>query len=505
MIDEPTRCDRSGRLQFRDGFLTLVIAIAVPGILGGPVVKAQQDPGRPANAQPDVMSGSESSVDRVDELPLEQQPYRIRCWIRFDPALSLDGPATRRILQDWQNQIRRYIGAPWQVELAPDLGPLALSDSLERPALVVVRDRTRDVDKGWLIDIRPEGTGFRVTGREWDDATQRIGSLFARNAASRHDLPRNLLKLCRAMFAPVAEVRSRDNEFADLLVQGGLLRPATPMGLLVQPDTIFRPVRVFLNRDDTVRQIQDIDWSYLRVMRVDTPVARAQIVSALRRPLTGRTRRRNRLLALGLRPADVNTELTFLTKPDRLPAAGYRVTAQRYPNGQILEVGLTDRDGRVIIPPRFIDGLVRVRVIAGDREPLVEFPVMPGDTIQRRTLIIDPKPQVVTLQVRMTALIDRMLDTIASRSRLEKLMEIRAAGERWNDVRALIDQHDGLPNAERYQAELDALVTEAKAAQEEQRLAYWTPSTQRIAAEMQSMIDTYLNDEVIDEFREELP
>ena len=47
------------------------------------------------------------------------------------------------------------------------------------------------------------------------------------------------------------------------------------------------------------------------------------------------------------------------------------------------------------------------RLVGGDDEPLVEFPIMPGETDVERVLRIDPLTQAVALEARLNALQDR--------------------------------------------------------------------------------------------------
>ena len=41
---------------------------------------------------------------------------------------------------------------------------------------------------------------------------------------------------------------------------------------------------------------------------------------------------------------------------------------------------MTDRGGRIVLKPGFADGLVVLRLLAGNIEPVKEFPVMPGES-----------------------------------------------------------------------------------------------------------------------------
>ena len=100
----------------------------------------------------------------------------------------------------------------------------------------------------------------------------------------------------------------------------------------------------------------------------------------MRDPLSKRMTRPNSLAALGLKPGNTPLRLRFVTKPDQLPAAGYTLTARTVPDGQPRDLGMTDRAGRIVLQPGFADGLVILRLLAGTVEPMVELPIMPGES-----------------------------------------------------------------------------------------------------------------------------
>ena len=41
---------------------------------------------------------------------------------------------------------------------------------------------------------------------------------------------------------------------------------------------------------------------------------------------------------------------------------------------------MTDRSGRIVLHPGFANGLVILRLLAGNVEPMVELPIMPGES-----------------------------------------------------------------------------------------------------------------------------
>ena len=151
--------------------------------------------------------------------------------------------------------------------------------------------------------------------------------------------------------------------------------------------------------------------------------------------------RPNSLAALGLKPGNTPLKLRFVTKPDQAPAAGYTLTARRVPDGQPRELGMTDRAGRIVLQPGFADGLVILRLLAGNVEPMVELPIMPGESRpDEQPIPFDPKPQTVALESQIDSLRDEVVDLVALRARLEARMKARLEGEDWTGLDATLKE-----------------------------------------------------------------
>ena len=69
-----------------------------------------------------------------------------------------------------------------------------------------------------------------------------------------------------------------------------------------------------------------------------------------------------------------------MTKPDHGTGRRLYPDGPAVPDGQPRELGMTDRAGRIVLKPGFADGLVILRSLAGNVEPMVELPIMPGES-----------------------------------------------------------------------------------------------------------------------------
>ncbi len=336
---------------------------------------------------PPPSRGQDHSAPSVGEA-IERQPYRILFYLGCDPSARIDEALRVELLRRWQVLARRFVGAPWVVTLAEAGSPLGRVDlEAADPASFV---GLGSYDKVWVVRItRSESdSGLVLSGREYDAVTRRVGPLQRRGLPSLGDAPRALFVFSRDLFSPFALVTGQEGGKALLIARAAAIAPASPAGQVVAKGTVFAPMRMVSLPDKSVRVLR-IRLTYLQVEAVEGLTARSAIVSPYLDPLSKRDPRPHRFVALGLKPGDIPTRLRFVTKPDKGPAAGFTLTARLVPDGQPREVGTTDRMGRIVLKPGFADGLVILRLLAGYIEPLVELPMMPGESTDEQEIPVE--------------------------------------------------------------------------------------------------------------------
>ena len=430
------------------------------------------------------------------DTPIERRPYRIRAWVVVDPSCRLDGPARSELIRRWKGLVDRHVGAPWSLEVAEGEGPLATASGLDDLKAEAVATACAGLDRGWVIALREGESGCLLEGRALDIASGTLGPVVPRAAPFRGDLPRALLGLGLDLFEPSAEVGEESAGVVTLRVQGAAL----PGGgaPIVGPGRVFRAFRVFEKPDGSTIRLDAIRSTYIKVNSVENGIARGRVVSAYANPLTRKVVQRNRLIALGVRPSAAESRLRFLgPPPEKAPAAGYSLTARAAPEAAPREVGTTDREGHVTLKPGFADGLTILRLMAADVEPLAEFPFMPGEAAQERTIVLASlMGDAVAFQTRLVALRDEIVDLVARRSRLESLLKSRAEGEAWDDVKTLLDDHGKLATRASVDARLQKLEADARARQTPKN-AVLTRSAQVLLADTKGLVDRYLDDEAV--------
>ena len=173
------------------------------------------------------------------------------------------------------------------------------------------------------------------------------------------------------------------------------------------------------------------------------------------------------------------------------------MTARRVPDGQPRELGTTDRVGPDrASTPGFADGLVILRLLAGNVEPMVELPIMPGESRpDERPIPFDPKPLTVALEAQIDSLRDEVVDLVALRARLESRMKARLDGEDWNGLDETLKEFAQLTPPRQFAKRLTKLKERRGAPAGGTQEGRLTKTAQAQIADLQAMIDRYLDDE----------
>ncbi len=443
-----------------------------------------------------VLGGFAPAIGAEDAPPkaIESQPYKVAVSLCCAPGARIDELGRERLLRDWQNLLRRFVGAPWNVMVEPAASPLALLDPDDVKGEAFAKYANND--KVWLIRLQPGAEeGLVFVGREYDVATRRLGSLLVHPIADWEDAPRELLSFSLELFSPTAIITGQEGGRAIMNVRGAALEPASSIGQVVAKGMVFLPLRLVSLKKGGV-QILRIPFTYLQVESVSGPTARCAIVSALSDPFTKRISRPNSLAAIAIKPGASRLRLRFTCKPNGEPASGYIVTSRSPGQNEARELGSTDRSGRITLRPGFAPSIVVLRLIAGRVEPLVEFPIMPGESGDERVIPVDPLPRTVALEASVDALRDQVVDLIALRARLEARMKARLEGEDWDGLSEAIDEFKTLAPREKFAETLTKLKDAAAHEQAETKKAVLTRTAQAELADLQSMIDRYLDDDL---------
>jgi hypothetical protein len=436
--------------------------------------------------------------------PIDRLPYVIEAHIAIDASARIDARGRALLLAQWRELAERFVGAPWQLSVAEAEGPLTTAP-LDELAPAAFETAGRRTDKVWVLRIASDGPALTLSGREYDTATGKLGPIHRRTAPCVADLPREFFEFALDVFEPSAVIGESFARHVVLTVRGASLEAASPVGRVVTRGAVFHPLRLVPGKGKGGRTIvMDIPFTYLQVESLEGPVARCTINSIYPNPLTRQMIQANTLVALGLKAGKTPTHLRFVTKPKKEPAAGYLLTARTLPDGVPRDVGVTDREGRITVPAGFDDGLIVLRLLAGNIEPMVEFPAMPGEFSGERTIPIDPKPETVALEAQLQSIRDAVIDLVAVRARLEARLKARLDGEDWAGVEAGLKEFSQLPARGVFADELAKLKDDAAHQQAKSRKPILTRTAQAELTDVQALVDRYLDDEGFKAYAEAL-
>jgi hypothetical protein len=148
---------------------------------------------------------------------------------------------------------------------------------------------------------------------------------------------------------------------------------------------------------------------------------------------------------------------------------------------------------------------VILRLLAGTVEPMVELPIMPGESRpDEQPIAFDPKPQTVVLESRIDSLRDEVVDLVALRARLEARMKARLEGEDWNGLDGALKEFSKLTPREQYAQRLTKLKDDAAREQAASKKPILTRTAQAQISDLQSMIDRYLDDDTYNAYLDAL-
>jgi hypothetical protein len=476
--------------------VSLAAALAVSTLAVGPFALCHAQVAPP----PTVKAPASAPVP----VPIDRQSYRIRVLLSSSPGARVDGRRRETLVADWMTLVRRFVGSPWVVEVADESASASPAAGLESLTADDLAAFTKEVEKVWVIRVDAQGSGLTFSGRELDVTTGRLGPLQRRVAPVMRDAARVFLQFAFDLFAPYAEIGERFGKDVSLTVRGASVQAASPLGQVAPKGTIFLPLRVVPVKEGKPL-VREIPFTFLRVEAAQDAGARCSVVSVYSDPFTRRVVQKTSLIALGVRPGKSLTRLRFQTVPDKAPAAGYVLTARNFPDGVPREIGTTDREGRVTFDPTAFDGLVMLRLLAGSTEPMIEFPYMPGDTGEERTIPpFDPKPLAVALETKLDALRDEVIDLVAVRARLQSRLKARFDSEDWAGAAEGVTEFRKLPPRDKFADELKRLHDEARQRQAAAKAPVLTKTAQAQIADVQALIDRYLDDEAFKSYADAL-
>lgn len=440
----------------------------------------------------------------ADEPAVSLKPYRVRISLAVEQTSALPAGTVAALRTEIRDLGMRYLGDGWQIEI--DDGQAVSTDPqgwLDRASPVELRQSAKNLDRLYRLAARAEGSGFQVSGLEWDSTLEALSRAPPRFVSDRRDLASVAWQVVQSLYRPLAELQISRKK-------GEPPRLEAKAAALGWPDPAFAPLKVaeqwepfyrHLTADRQVQKIQAIPWTFLQVKTSGQTTAELEVVSGLRAPLSAR-KRRIETWALGVRAPSDSTRLTIRTRGKvPRPLAGVEIRIATDPKAAPA-VLVTNRLGEVRVPRSANPKPVWLQVFSG-QELLAKVPYVPGI---RSEEVLDVPDDAVRLEVegRIAVLQAELIDVVARRTSLIATARARAKAGDLEQVKSLLTQLGEMKAPASFGAELETirLTGTQRAKREKNRAAEFRIQT--LCDNTQELIGVYLNPEKIKELDEEM-
>ncbi|MEX1094986.1 MAG: hypothetical protein WED34_02995 [Planctomycetales bacterium] len=497
-------------VSHRQAVTAPVAAAAVLAMLLCPAsARAQLESVAPAAGSPAAAQPAESEKPRPPAFAV--RPYRVRVSVAFDRAPALTPEFREGAIERLSGVIERTFGPAWQTEIVEDAALFPASAAgLERLAAdsLVPDPDGQPFDKRFVLVVERAGGGLRVSGREWDASTRLLGGARSQECPDRRTLPEAAGRLLAELFQPQLVVEKIDEDRIALALRAGAFALPDSEGIALRPGEFLVPYLRYFDKENVVRRIQFLPFTYLAVDEVHGARVSATVVSGLRAPLGTGRRRQVELAAIVLRPhlASTRVKLVPRTNPER-PLVAHRVALMKKrlvrdePLAAPVEV-LSDRRGEVLIPLDPEYPLRWVYVWSG-QALLARFPIVPGATPTATAELPDDSVRLA-LEGRLEMLEAELVDAVALRAvQLSRMRQLGREGK-WKEYDQLSAALEQLPKQSYFESQLNIVRQNALAAARASNNRVLESRVTRQSARLQGLIGRYLSLDPVRALREEM-
>ena len=461
-----------------------VVAITSLGGDGGSLLAQDAEPASatepPAGSSASSDVAGEASGDAailtttelpVEEIPWEVRPYRVLVSLAFAPSPGLTQDFRAKVQGALHAQLAGLLGDYWHTEVTSNrwLFPAA-GAALDRLSADDFSGRFHDAgfDKVIVLTVEHK-VRLRLSGCEWDRTLGERGPILQRDVIDRRRTAAVVLEMLFELFRPLARIEPADDGTIELRARAGELLAPRSVPVMFQTGDLLIPHFRYLDREQQVRSIQAVPWTYLRVEDIGRSRMIGSEQSAFAAPLAGR-RRRVELIGLRARPSHPATRLRLVPRnqPSR-PLVGVRVRVydhlptEEQPDPEMTEL-MTDRFGHVEIP-RSADAPLKRLIVHSGGAVIANAPFVAG---LEADVSMELPDDTVRLQAegRLGIVEGELIDVVSRRNMLlARAVSMARKGE-FELADGLMDQVDRQPSVGSFKSKILAirvpLVAEAR-------------------------------------------
>jgi hypothetical protein len=405
-----------------------------------------------------VGSALTSPAGAADVPAWEIAPYRVHVTLAIDDAARPQGNLSTELARGVEQRIATALRPLWQTTLITEPDAAARRFAID-PQPIGWDEMTSEqhaFDKLMWLGIEAHATGYRLTCREFDAYTRRWGPTLRRDVAQSASLTEAAFRLLTDAFTPLARVEAPNDEgVSQLVMKGGALPRAEGADLLVAPGDVYLPLLRRTGRGGELVEngIVGIPWTYLVTTEPSRSGWESQVESALRGALSGRRRGGIEQIAISLRNAPDPPRVRFYARSSRdQPLIGYEVFRLPGPKAAPVLIGLTDRNGEIVVPPE--GGPVSTLLLRSDGQVLAKLLVAAGTAPTIDAPIADDAIRLAA-QGEVQAVREELIDVVARRAILIARIQSHLKKGEGARARELMDELTDLPTSSAFVRRID--------------------------------------------------
>jgi hypothetical protein len=389
-----------------------------------------------------AMLGRSFAIAQSPPIAWEYTPYRIHALVTTSHDLDANGILAADLAEELARRAKAVVGAPWNLTASAadprerrwverSLREVDGGDPRKEPP----EWNREPIDKLLVVSVSSGPIQWSVAAREFDFRVRSWRPIVNEDIDQPRRAGSQALSACWAAFAPVARVERTEGNQANLHFQASGLAYRDRALAGVSTGDVLEPFLRRPGRGDATdgANVVSIPWTFLRVVDVEGDVARAEIVTGVRSPLSTTLRGGTEILAVAARAAPREAILSLqLADAAATPLVGYEVRAEA--TGDTLEstsLGFTDEAGQVVVPS--LEGpLASLLILHGDRLA-ARLPLAPGLHSRLAARLADDSA-TAAIEAAALALMDELMDAVVRREVL--MAQIRRWMERGESQRA---------------------------------------------------------------------
>ncbi len=444
------------------------------------------------------------------QIPIELRQYDVLVSVRFQHDAELDDAFRQALLETVGARLRSRLGEMWNITLAADdAASSALRSAIGRTTPSELNERwlSEPYDKVFSVGVSREGSRYDVFAREWDKSSQTAGPVVGGSTMDRRLVAQVASEQIVRVFRPVAMIAAVDENRVELLVRAGEFLPADPEAAPFSPGDYLTTYLRYLDRQRNVRQIQHLDWTYVRVDSIERARIAGTTVSAFKMPLSG-SRRRVELMAIRARPLLPATEVRLTPRKEPLnPMAGFRVDVMdRIPTADDPVTDrvriLSDRRGLVTLEADSERPLRYLFVHSGE-SVLAQVPYIPG-LIPEQELNTPNDAARLNVEGALSLIEGELIDNMARRGVLMARARKAAEADKWTEVDDYVKQFNALPDLAQIEQRITAIETPAVQSARQFKDRVGESRIKRLCRVVRETAAKHLDPDAAKEFRDEM-